>query len=134
MQQAVQGAGDGLGSGAEPVGGLAVVATALLRSEKKKYAYVVLAPMAFVFTTTASASVSFLTTQFNTLGAQLDKTGWTLSNALLANTLMQAALNILILTSMLAILLCAAWRILRPPQSSPRPLAPASAGGGPRRQ
>jgi carbon starvation protein len=103
---------------------LGVVTSYLVNTGRGRFAWVTIVPMAVVYTTTTSAAVSLLITQTNTIRTQVANTGWTLTNAKLFDPLLQATLNVAMITCTLIIISAVARRVFVPkahtdPQQSP---------------
>ena len=83
---------------------LAIVTAYLCNSGRARYAWVTLAPMCVVYTTTTWAAIVLLIGQIDAVRAQLAIAGWNVANAKLFNAALQATLNLAMLGCVLAVI------------------------------
>jgi carbon starvation protein len=93
---------------------LGVVTSYLVNTSRRRFAWVTIVPMMVVFVTTTSAAVSLLNTQVISIRTQVANTGWTLANLKLFDSMLQATLNVCMITCTLIIVTAVARRIFVP--------------------
>jgi carbon starvation protein len=100
---------------------LAIAAVYLVNSGRGRFAWVVVLPMAAVFTTTSSAAVLMLTGQIDGIRTQLGNTGFTLLNTTLFNARLQAILIVMMLLCALIVLASATLKVWKTTGGAARP-------------
>ena len=102
----------GLANQSLAVVALAIVTVYLVNAGRARYAWVTIAPMTLVYTTTTWAAVTMLLGQVDGIEAQVQNGGWSSANLKLVNAAVQAALNVAMLACVLVVLAASAWRCL----------------------
>ena len=93
---------------------LGVITSYLVNTGRGRYAWVTIVPMVVVFMTTTSAAVSLLNTQVISIRTQVANTGWTFANLKLFDSMLQATLNLCMMTCTLIIVTAVARRVFVP--------------------